>query len=84
MIDNFIIEQRRAVIIAGNVMFVVTSMRCKMVRLFNSGCKTREEKLEILKKAHLNLPVIDYDYMPDDLVEARRNLEKLMLKYIWQ
>ena len=46
-------------------------------------CKTLEQKRVILMKAHLELPALDYDYMPDDLVEKREELEKLMLKYIW-
>ena len=50
---------------------------------FSSECKTTKQKLEILKKAHLSLPIIDYDYMPDDLVQKRKELEDLMLKYIW-
>lgn len=46
--------------------------------------KTERDKLKILQKAHLNLPIIDTDYMPDDLCEMRAKLEKLMLKYIWK
>lgn len=47
-------------------------------------CKTKEDKLRILSKAHLDLPIIDNDYMPDELYEKRRELEQLMLKYIWK
>ena len=46
--------------------------------------KTKKDKLIILRKAHLDLPVIDNDYMPTDLYEKKMELEKLMLKYIWK
>lgn len=55
-----------------------------MNRLHITHCKTDDEKLNLLKKAHLNLPVLDTDYMPEELCEKRRELEALMLKYIWQ
>lgn len=55
------------------------------MRRYSLGrCKTKAELLEILKKAHLNLPILNIDFMPDDLCAKRRELEQLMLKYIWQ
>lgn len=43
-----------------------------------------KQMLEKLKKAHLNLTALDSGIFPDDLCEARRNFEQLMLKYIWR
>ncbi len=51
---------------------------------FDSDCKTKKQELEILQKAHLALPIINTDYMPDDLCEKRSELEELMLHYIWK
>lgn len=56
----------------------------KMRNPFNSKCKTKKEMLKILIQAHLSLPILDSDYFPDDLTEKRRELENLMLKYIWK
>ena len=45
---------------------------------------TKKDLLEELKKKHLALPEIDGGYYPDDLAEKRKELDNLMLKYIWK
>ena len=51
---------------------------------FNSNCKTEEEILKILRKAHLSLVEIDASYMPVEVSDKKGTYERVLLKYIWK